>query len=354
MLTLCCIFLCFSEKLDPDWISFKPLTSLQVAELEGVGYFVSDYDEKQVRQYDPDWKLVRLLGGPGNGPGEMTQPMHLLTLDNKLYVLDGQKIHVFDAKGWLHQTFRMPLLSAFRHVYVVDDGWVVISTNFQSTRVTLQHYDPAFRDPVLISEWLSEPYTAANPFPGSTKATQVGDDGPILIHPEQVDSIWVYDPQNRSLRILDLAVQPIPIHDDQKPEIVREYNERRSNTKYQRVTVQDVPDYYPLFSQVSSTVTGKVKLSRRNDEIEISDGYRKLHEAGLDLYVDLAGDRIEPDIADYAPETVIDHDSEFIFHTGYDIEEEGFTLYRTPRAAFLETIRAMQQAFSRSLCSTCK
>jgi len=343
-----------SDKLDPGWVSYKPLTSLQTTEIDGVGYFVSDFDEKQVRHYDRDWKLVRLLGGPGEGPGEMTHPMHLLSLPDRLCVRDGARVHLFDTEGRFQKTLRIPGFSAFSHVHLVADGWVVLRTNYAQTRVSLAHYDPDFRNPILITEWLSDAHTAPNPFRGTSFTSQIRNSASILIKPEQEDTIWIYDAEHRTLRTLEIAVRPVPISEKQKREIVEAYNQKRRSDTVQSITMNDVPDHYPLFSRMSSTVTGKVKLSRRIDDLDRPDGYRRFHEEGFDLYVDLSGDPLEPEIADYVPQMVIDQDDRFIYHTGYDAEEDGFMLYRTAKTAFLETAYTMQQAYSRNWCATCR
>ena len=62
--------------------------------------YILDYYESTVTVFNKSGKLLRAMGGKGQGPNELDQPYHLSINDEKMYIyLNGQGMKILDLKG---------------------------------------------------------------------------------------------------------------------------------------------------------------------------------------------------------------------------------------------------------------
>jgi len=64
--------------------------------------YVLDAGEKNIKIFDPDGNWIQTVGGPGQGPGELNQPISIACAEGKMIVQDGVfggKLVFFDAQG---------------------------------------------------------------------------------------------------------------------------------------------------------------------------------------------------------------------------------------------------------------
>ena len=70
--------------------------------------YIPDHVTAGVIVADSTGGLTKRIGSFGQGPGEMTQPMHVEVLNDRLYVVDLDRFSVFDTSGTFYRTRQLP------------------------------------------------------------------------------------------------------------------------------------------------------------------------------------------------------------------------------------------------------
>lgn len=103
---------------DPD-LGFSQVRQVRVTDRGDV--FVLDAMSRDVRVFDSDGELLRVIGGPGEGPGEFASPVSMGLLGDTLWVADvrNRRMTWFSAVGdllWTTPTLGVPVESGVRGV----------------------------------------------------------------------------------------------------------------------------------------------------------------------------------------------------------------------------------------------
>ena len=79
-------------------------------------FFVSDRQNHRIQKFDKDGNYLQTIGRKGQGPGEFGRSCTVfLDPNDKIYVRDSRRIHIFEKNGDLIKTFTLQnLISAFR------------------------------------------------------------------------------------------------------------------------------------------------------------------------------------------------------------------------------------------------
>lgn len=80
----------------------------QVAITDDFTFFLLDTKGKRIRVYNPSSTYHSTISGPGNGPSEMQNPFLIYAKEDKVYVIDGLNVRVFNKAGFV-KSFRSPM-----------------------------------------------------------------------------------------------------------------------------------------------------------------------------------------------------------------------------------------------------
>jgi len=279
----------------------------------------------------------------------MQQPLIIGTMKDRLWVSDRRYVHIFSFDGTFIESLRPPFRGQCTLVRV-SNGWALVSSDFDGVRTILELFDERFENRRLVSEWISDPYDAGRVFNGHTDAWSTPDGTMIILHPEEENDIWIYEVESGNMRVLGLDLVPIPIGDADKEDIAARLNMTRRETKSPLLTADKVPDFYPGIIQARGTLTGKIMLNRGGPLTAAKNPARELYEAGYYKFIDTEGKSLEPTIADLVPAMVFAEDERWIYHSGFDEQQDEFSLYRTEKSEFEHTIHDMLSAYRCDAC----
>ena len=96
-------FITLEELFRIDTNEFKEYYIYRVRAMDvdsDTNLYILDYYESTVTVFDESGKLLRAMGGKGQGPNELDQPYNLSISDEKMYIyLNGQGMKILDLKG---------------------------------------------------------------------------------------------------------------------------------------------------------------------------------------------------------------------------------------------------------------
>ncbi|QXD16887.1 hypothetical protein GQ464_008090 [Rhodocaloribacter litoris] len=99
----------------------------------GKGFFVSMLGERKILHLGDDLKPVNIIGKPGEGPGELSYPAHIISHFDSLYVADGRIIEVYTLLGKYIRSFNMPM---YDEVFGVMENYVYAGTKSERNPIS--------------------------------------------------------------------------------------------------------------------------------------------------------------------------------------------------------------------------
>ncbi|MEW6457405.1 MAG: 6-bladed beta-propeller [Acidobacteriota bacterium] len=97
---------------------FAEINDVKVGKSENI--FVLDRKNCRVQVYDKNGKFLKGIGRKGQGPGEFFVPSFIsLDKNERLFVVDYRKVHIFDEKGEFIKTFKIDFRAY--NICVIED-----------------------------------------------------------------------------------------------------------------------------------------------------------------------------------------------------------------------------------------
>jgi hypothetical protein len=96
----------------------------------GGGFYLFDFNDRQIRRYDRAGKFLNLVGRKGGGPGEYESVSMAVTRDSLLVVFDGQNSRVtyFQPDGKVRSDFPVTRPGFYGSDFVIDTAGLIYQT----------------------------------------------------------------------------------------------------------------------------------------------------------------------------------------------------------------------------------
>jgi hypothetical protein len=164
-------------------------------------YFVIDFANKQIFKFDKDGNLIKIIGNPGNGPGEFQAPL-AIAIDGaeNIYVADNElrRINVFDNEGTFLRSFILAATHSVPRTMRVDSQGNIIMAGLQEnfnkpfTGTWIQKYD--HKGKLLKSFYDIEPFAIKNNLSYHSKCTfDIDNQGNIYAVQSAMNKITIFN-----------------------------------------------------------------------------------------------------------------------------------------------------------------
>lgn len=133
------------EKLDP--IQILPLGDYDVyfktTPFLGIDFngniYAADNNRSIVYKTDKNGKLLKKVGGPGHGPGELRYPRHILIAQKNILVVDTQAVSRFDLNGKYINRFRV--FGAVHSMAVFQEKVLLLQPEISTGLITIFDFE---------------------------------------------------------------------------------------------------------------------------------------------------------------------------------------------------------------------
>lgn len=131
MIYLCYFLFAFCIKQDnPVFLNdtelYLFLNETQYISLDKEAYVIVDMHRDRVLFFDAEGSRQRDLTRKGSGPGEVSKPLSVYYVDEKIYLLDQYFVHVFDKKGTFLSSLKKPDHAVL--LVKLKDGWIGVES----------------------------------------------------------------------------------------------------------------------------------------------------------------------------------------------------------------------------------
>ena len=211
------------EDNDGNIILFNPRLSL-VDDDENI--YITDYQDQDIKIFDPSGKLTKTIGAKGNGPGEFQRIWNLAaTKDGKLVSLDSsaRRTSFFDSSGNFLNSFKWKV-DYFNFILIKSSSYIVGERAYPGIRENAYYYVKEFDfdgnevrsygeftmfESLIIQDGGRTTYTG---FPVSPSSIFTGDHARELFYHclNNKYIIEVYDTSGKLFRKIDRPYEPVP------------------------------------------------------------------------------------------------------------------------------------------------
>ena len=122
-----------SEDKDGNILFVRPTLSL-VDDDENI--FITDYQDQDIKIFDPSGKYIKTIGAKGDGPGEFRGILSVaVTEEGKLVVLDGaaRRTSFFDSSGQFLRSFKWRM-GYYNYIMIKSSSYVVGERAYSGTQ----------------------------------------------------------------------------------------------------------------------------------------------------------------------------------------------------------------------------
>ncbi|MDJ0835567.1 MAG: 6-bladed beta-propeller [Acidobacteriota bacterium] len=183
--------------------------------------FILDTAEQQIIAFNASGKLTKRFGGQGDGPGEFRRASEIYIVDDRLFVTEWNKAHIFDERGTYLKTVQHDMNTPRK----VVKGWIFRVANYdrsqQGTYDRLVWRNEQLAEEHHIASWPAEwgriygegKTILVNPIRDRTHLAFSPDGHYVAIRPQGLSELRIFNVMTRKTRILrlNLPVLPFPI-----------------------------------------------------------------------------------------------------------------------------------------------
>jgi len=259
--------------------------------------FIADSRENKVFKFDKQGNFIKTFGQKGQGPGDLTAPMRLSSLDGKYLVVGeyalANRISLFDLDGKFNRILTTRR-SVYRPVALRDGKVAYLSFAFRGDGASEKKIESVV---IRSIDGPNETTVAERTF--GTGMIMVGPQSSMSFGPETTGSIFlaatkegnlvagsslethleVYSPDGVKLSTIDLGLEPVPV----TKEIIKQYKdhqigELKRDSRYAQGPMREslkkmedasfdhlFADRLPLYREVLVDAEGNILVFRKTE-----------------------------------------------------------------------------------------
>jgi len=267
------IFLLGLLSVDDDLVLFRgtnmfePISRNEVVVTSDGQVYLLNFQEKFIRHWDAQGKVVNTFGQKGNGPGEFNFPEGLALEGDHLYVNDlgNDQVHCFNTDGSFVESVRLP--GRGLAIAKVKGGWATASFMGglnAAGEVEVKLTDERFDNAIMVLSWpragmggnivverngSGTPKIPINPVDPKPYMA-VGDQGRFLYicHPGEFRISVIDTQQKKVVHTIERDDNPIPFNEEYGAERLRQLKENRQGGGHVAAIefVANFPDNFPV------------------------------------------------------------------------------------------------------------
>jgi hypothetical protein len=217
--------------------------------------YALDRKESCVKVFDADGRHLRTIGQPGQGPGDLNQPIFVYFLRNELLVTQYERLSFFSPDGDLLRTVPMVKETPTRarcnsHGNIIGTSTVFDPATPETYSYVLKLYDPAVNPIKEMARIQIERRLAGavNPMQPTIYMTVDDQDNIIFGYPVRYE-IQIFDFDGDLIRKIFKAYTPVPITEEEKAASVEG---APAQIKF------EFPDHHPPFLRFINDEKGRL------------------------------------------------------------------------------------------------
>ena len=257
-----CLTLVFVSILTGNWQTesmeiYHRLSSAQIVLTENNELFILDRAGREVLHYNADGARVNRFGRKGQGPGEFAQPNSIVSLNDKLYVFDWRRVHIFSHGGHFIARFNQPeSVSSFYKAVV---GWIGLSKvdfRLPDEPHRLYWFSEDLQESRVLGEWpgalstkTSFTVNYCNPAEDATMLSISPDKLSAAVKPINAAKIYLFDLSGpKRDGVLEISGGTLPFNKEWGQKYIEMLNRKKADC------IPDFPDYFPVIQSMGFNV----------------------------------------------------------------------------------------------------
>ncbi|MDJ0837948.1 MAG: 6-bladed beta-propeller [Acidobacteriota bacterium] len=332
--------------LEPEPEIYRPLGNSVAVWGDSGSLFVLDSAMNRIHIYAANGKLIRTIGGKGEGPGQFFQASGLSMQNGMLVVSDRFQTHFFDQQGHFIRRGRHP--GDVHSVQKMKTGWLAFKGGPYVKQWELVRFAADdFSGRSLLTRWEVTPAKLDKKFnPVSDRnLIEVDSKGArALIKPENQSFFWLYDLSTNRLEMFETGMVGKPFDKDLGDMVLRFMNRDKSGW------TADFPERFPPIFDMTFTATGKIAVQQWFAFNKGPFQQQKIAEAGLLRFYKSNGERVQPDVTDIYLRMIVSVDDQWVYYSKKDPEDESFTIARVEKA---KAASVLAEESRRQFCHEC-
>jgi len=236
-----------------DTYGFSDISHLTVDSQDRI--YALDRRESNVKVFDAEGRFLRTIGRPGQGPGDLNEPIFVYFLRNELLVTQYERLSFFSPDGDLLRTVPMVKETPTRarcnsRGNIIGTSSVYDPATPNTYAYVLKLYDPEINPVkelarVQLERRLGPP---VNPMRPTVYMTVDDQDNVFFGYPERYE-IQVFNPEGNLVRKILKPFKPVPITEEEKAASVEGASPQM---KF------DFPEHHPPFLRFIHDETGRL------------------------------------------------------------------------------------------------
>lgn len=282
-----------------------------------------DPDESKILIYGPNGRLLKKIGGRGEGPGEFQYARSLYSVDDQVIVEDIDSVSIFDLSG---ECLEKILRVGFNHnvaIHKVHKGWVVYSLDayYGGEHFFKWFPDKGFKDGSVLQVWKPESPLKLS----SVQEIKLINDIPFFVTDHQSwfcirvpgeAKIYRYEIPSLKKRVLSLKPMKVPVD----PGWADAQIQSRMRRQKRKMSIT-VPDFFPEIKQVGKDPLGNLVITR----------YSKKPNLEIALHFNQQLEQIQPALSRSEWQQVLHLSPESAYVMTYAVDSEMYEITRVNR-----------------------
>lgn len=278
---------------------FGGLLAEQVVYFPGKGFFVMDADNNAVLQFNMAGEKVGVIGGRGQGPGEVMRLMGIAASGDRLVLRDFRKLEVFDSAGTWQQT--LTTSGPVSHHKPVGDGWAYLRNTLvleEDNPLQLYLAGQDLTAPRLIKDVgtqfarsgkviqspmlsMGKPFKY-NPARSTSQLVTSSDRQFFMFHPAHTSELYIYDGHGRLQGSpITLEGKRLPFSEDYGNRQLARMRESLANRPRPVEVEADFPEFFPMIYRIESLWDNCFRVVKYGPMPDVTGGRSASALAGL-------------------------------------------------------------------------
>lgn len=235
--------------------------------------FALDAGNGRIQKFDKDGKYLQTIGRQGQGPGELNRPTKIvLDKSSNIYVVDGRKIHIFDASGKFQNSISSNLIInelavtsqrnflALIYVMSKEEGKPIMLTQMSLLDPECNVLKTLSSVPMKIPPPPPQPFNIGDSYSPELFFCPISKESGVYGISSEY-KLFIINPSGEVVYAFEKDYPPETFSKKEKERIIEDYKESMERFGRERKFIAEFPKYKPIFFNILDDDKGRIYVN---------------------------------------------------------------------------------------------